>query len=474
MKNVISMVFIVMLVTFFCCACAAPAEPAPAAEPTVPPVTMETEVLFFDDFVGIPQELVSTYDENGILKQTEQTGFHENGTVSALTKTEYDASGNVVFYQEKHYSEDGSTVSTLTKHYDSTGTLVKQISVSYWEHGDPKLVEKRTFSENGTVLSLETTGYFAGGDRSEKGIEVFDPETGLRTIRQELYHECGQMIYLCDGTFDGNTYELLDGSIEEYSPDGPLTRSETVRWDSEHRTRRSDYYCYTDNSSGRITEFFSSSGLLLACESLIYEEDQVLFEHFIESRTYDRKDNLIQLVVQHYLDGGFPGERFESTYEYDAVGKLLREECAQYLSDGKRQNLAVTEYTYDGECLIREAETVFDHKDVCKSSVTKEYDVFGVVTTFTTMSSSGNSYSYSYTYDEEGRVQSELMTTRYKSAPRIDYQETTYEFHENGIQKSVTVHKWTSYDEGKYPHKDKKDLGTTSVTRYDENGNKIK
>ena len=96
MKNVISMTFIVMLVTFFCCACGISANPAPAAEPTAPAVTTETEVLFFDGFVGLPQELVSTYDESGTLTKTEKTEFHENGNISALITAEYDADGNVL------------------------------------------------------------------------------------------------------------------------------------------------------------------------------------------------------------------------------------------------------------------------------------------------------------------------------------------------------------------------------------------
>lgn len=474
MKNVISMVVIAVLVTFLFCACAAPAVPAPAAESTVPPVTMETEVLFFDGFEGIPQEFVSTYDENGILKQSKQTEFHENGEIAALTEITYHTSGNVISYQEHHYHADGSIAATLTKHYDSGGILTKQVAVSYWENGQPKLVETHLFSPNGTVLEQKTSGYFASGDRSEKSVEIFDPESKQRHIRQEIYHACGQMIFFCDGIFHADTYELLDGTIEEYSPDGPLIRTETVLWDSENRTRYSSFQCYTDNSSGQITECFSASGLLLARESQIYERNHVLFEHFIESRTYDREDKLIRQEVQYYLDNGDPGERFETAYQYDAAGKLLREENAQYLPDGKRQNLAVTEYAYDGEYLRREVQTAFDHQDICKSSVTKEYDAFGMLTTFTTLSSSGNSYCYAYTYDEEGRIVTELMTTRYKSAPRVDYQETTYEYHENGFHRTVTVHQWTSYDEAKFPHKSKNDLGTTTVTHYDEDGNKIK
>ena len=78
------------------------------------------------------------------------------------------------------------------------------------------------------------------------------------------------------------------------------------------------------------------------------------------------------------------------------------------------------------------------------------------------------------TYDEEGRQTSELMTTHYRSGPRIDYQKSIWEYHENGKYKTVSIQKWTSYDEAKYPNADPAAWGKTTVTHYDENGNKIK
>ena len=190
--------------------------------------------------------------------------------------------------------------------------------------------------------------------------------------------------------------------------------------------------------------------------------------------TFSHPDIPAAQEIQYYLDGGFPAERSETAYEYDSVGNLLRLESAHYLATGKRQNFTVTEYIYDGIVLSKEVQTSYDQDNICKSSVTKTFDIYGVVTNFTTLSSSGNTYDYAYTYDEEGRVASELMTTRYKSAPRVDYRETAYEYHENGHHSSVTVHQWTSYDEAKFPYKEKSALGTTTVTKYDENGNKIK
>ena len=474
MKNVISMTFIVMLVTFLFCACGASTEPAPAAEPTAPAVTTETEDLFFDGFVGLPQELMSTYDESGTLIRTDKTEFHENGNVAARITTEYDAAGNVLYYHEKKFRPGGTPDATLIKHYDESGVLTKQVDISYWSNEALNRYEVRLFSPEGVLLELTATGYHDNGAPAETVHEYLDTEAGQRVIRQEIYHLSGQLTYLRDGTFHPETYELLEGMIEEYSADGSLNRTETIRWDEKNRTRYHSYYSYLDYSSGEVKECFDISGRLVAGEYHIFEASHVLFEHYIDLRDYDEQGNLLRQDIQHYLDSGEPGDRFETVCVYDSSNHRLREETAHYLAAGKRQNLAVTEYTYEAGRLIKEKQSAFDHNDVCKSAVTTQYDDAGMVTTFTTMSSSGNTYSYDYTYDEFDRIVTELMTTRYKSAPRIDYQETSYEFHENGRRSRVTVHTWTSYDEAKYPDKPLSDLGETTVTEYDEYGNKIK
>lgn len=474
MKNVISMVFFVMLVTFLFCGCSAVAEPAPAAEPTLPPVYTQTETLFFTGHVGFPQKLESTYDQNGALLETQKTEFHESGAVSAVITAQYDAAGNVTYYREIHERPDGSTDTSLVKHYDAAGNLTKQVTVSYREDGNPGRIETRSFSGSGMLLTRKSTGYFADGSLCAKESEYYDPETDYRFITGETHHENGQLASFCDGVFDPETYELLDGTMERFDSDGAVIESKTAQWDAGSRSRSSSFVNYEDNSSGWVTECFDDSGCVIVRESVTYEEKQVLFEHYIENNTYSCDGLLLQQSVQYYLDGGVPAERFETACRYDETGTLICEETAQYLASGKRQNLAVTEYTYDASHLIKSEQTSYDHKDIRKSCLTKEYDVFGALTTFTTVSASGNSHSYSYTYDEEGRVQSELLTTRYHSGRRIDYQEIAYEYHGNGLHKSVSVHLWTSYDEAGFPDKAKNDLGTTTVTHYDEDGNKIK
>ena len=134
----------------------------------------------------------------------------------------------------------------------------------------------------------------------------------------------------------------------------------------------------------------------------------------------------------------------------------------------------MTEYAYheDGS-LLSQTQTGFDKDNVQTFQTVKKYDAFGKLEEFVTVSNLGNCYTYSYGYNEEGTVCSELLTTRYRSGTRIDYQETAWEYHENGRYKTVSVHKWTSHDEAKYPDATPGDLGQTTVTEYDEEGNKM-
>ena len=473
MKNVISMVVIAVLITFLFCACTAPEEAAAFVAPTEDASYSESETLYYDGFTGFPQELESCYDGNGILTETIKTEYHDNGAVSVRTVTQFDDAGNVIFFQESHSRPDGTTADTLLKYFDASGALTKQEDLFFWENGQLRLSETRHFTASGTLLSLESTGYHADGSLSLQSTEQLVAASNLRRIHRETFHENGHHASFCDGTFHPETYALLNGKIETYNPDGTTIRLETAQLDAETNVKTSSFYCYTDNSSGCLTEYLDEHGRVITRESLTYEKNQVLFEHYIETFTYDFSGNLIHQAAQYYLADSVPGERFETSYAYNEAGAVIREETAQYLADGKRQNLTITEFTYDGDALIKEAQVSYDHKDKRKSSLTTEYDVFGTITSFVTVSSSGNSHTYTYTYNENGQVLSELMVTNYKSAPRIDYQEITYEYHDNGPHSCVAVHKWTSYDEAKFPNADKQDLGQTTVKYYDENGNRI-
>ena len=471
MKRTIVILFLLFL---FISGCAAPEKAAVPAQ-AEPAVHTETEALHGDRSA----QLESVYDENNTLTRTQITEYHENGNTAVTTVTDYSEDGAVTFYQEKQYTEDGAAAASLAKYYDAGGALTEQTEVIYWENGQAETVKKCVFSTSGTLLERRSSSFFDDGSLWARKTEVLDEHTGFRIIRQEAYHKNGVLSLLCDGSFHPDTYELLDGRRERYSAGGVLTELESVSWDEENRVRSGEYLCYADDgavlSSEHSTLYYDNLGRIIAREYIAYEENHVLFTHFIENCTYDGAGNMAGKGVQYYLEDSVPGERFDHTYSYSETGDLLREETDHYLASGKRQNRAVTEYGYDNAGnLIRETQTAFNDSDVQQFQTTKEYDARGNIVTFVTVSKKGSRYTETFTYDEDGRIKTELLTTQPVTTSRISYQENTYEYYENGNVKTLTVHTWTSVDESRAgANANKNDLGKTTVTEYDEEGNKI-
>lgn len=463
---------ILFLLIFFTAGCAKQDTPAQPPEPTGYSVS---ENLYIYDK---PAQLESVYDEKGILTETRETALYENGTPLYSIVTRYDAAGTVITYQEKQYAGDGSTTASLLKQFDAAGALTKQVYVTYQANGAPVSVERHDYSSEGTLLAHKYHRYFPDGSVSERKTEYLNQNTGLRLISQEIFHENSRLAFSCSGRFHGENYTLLDGTQSRYFESGALLELEEASWDDAARTSRRSRTCYAGDgtvlSSESALHCYDESGRVIASEATVQENSGSLFRHFYELCVFNGSGQLTKKDIQHFLPYGGTGERFEHRYDYDAAGNLCREETTHFLISGLRQNLSITEYTYtpDG-CLLSQTQTGFNDSDVQQFQLIHQYDAFGKVTGFTTYSSTGNCHAYSYTYDEEGRCKTELLTTTYRYGVRIDYQETTYEYHENGRYKSVAVHKWTSYDEAKYPGASLADLGKTTVTEYDEDGNKI-
>ena len=448
---------------------------SPVAQPPEPTGYTVSESLYGQNH---SVQLESVYDAADTLTKTCETSFYESGNPSVSTVTQYHENGAVAAYQEKQYAEDGSITASLVKYFDAAGALTKQVHVLYRADGSPRSVERHTYSPDGMLLEHKYQVYFPDGTFSEKKTDALRPNTWMRRVSRETYHENSQLAFFCDGSFHAETYALLDGTQALYSDSGVLLELQEALWDEASRTCRNRRTCYAGDgtviSSESTVQCYNASGRMIASESTVQENSSALFRHFYELCLFNSAGLITQKDVQHYLPYGGTGERFAHRYDYDAAGNLCREEATHFLASGQRQNLTVTEYTYSADgVLISEIQTGFNDTDVQQFQLTHQYDAFGKVTDFITVSSTGNSHAYSYTYDEEGRCKTELLTTTYRYGVRIDYQETTYEYYENGTYKSVAVHKWTSYDEARYPNANPADLGLTTVTEYDENGNKI-
>ena len=466
--------FIVLFLLIFCCGCAADETPAIPLE-TQPPQIIETETVTFSNRRTV--EFESVYDNTGHLTEEIQTQLDETGRLAATVVTRYGDDGLIAAYFEKHYGPDGELIGSLVKAYEG-GLLTQQEQVIFWENQNPRYVNRCSFTPEGTVLEELIWEYAGDGVLVTEKSDRLISSSGLRSLQQQTFHPDGTAAYICQGIFHPATYELLDGTVETFSETGALLSREEAHWEEAQRTSTGSFTQYDD--AGGTAFFYETSAQYdskfnrTVYKHTAYEAGTVFAHRFVEACTYDDAGLLQHKALLYYLQDGTPSEQYICDYRYDDRGNAVYIQNIHKLTPGVQQNRTVTEYTYGGQGnLLQETQTGFDVQDQQKFQTVKDYDDLGTLTTFTTVSNLGNRYICRYTYDENGLVIKELMETHYRSGTRTDYQETAWEYHENGKHKTVTVHKWTSHDEAKYPDTDPASLGKTTVTEYDEEGNKL-
>ena len=474
--RVTDIVMLLLSVALLFCSCA----PAPAAEaaaaPTEPLFHTESETLYHADQITLRQNMELVYDADGNLTQERRRQYDGSGHLSYLTVTKFDETGAAAAYSETHYNPSGSLSSSLRKDYEN-GILCRQAEIRYFPNGNARSVEEWVYSSEGILQKWHLRSYNAVGDRLSDMRDQLDPKTGFMTISGESRYENGSLEIRRSGFRHGDG-SLLDGKIEIFDENGNLIRLEEAVWIKESRS--SIFSVAEYDTSGNVLfsqqalQYRDEQGRITALDETLYEQNMSFASHRVENRSFDSAGQISGKTLQYFLSDGTPAEQYEYRYEYNENALLLREEKLHRLDPEKPQEMTVTEYAYheDGS-LLSQTQTGFDADRSQTFQTVKKYDVFGKLEEFVTVSNLGNCYTYSYGYNEEGTVCSELLTTRYRSGTRIDYQETAWEYHENGKYKTVSVHKWTSHDEAKNPDAAPGDLGQTTVTEYDEEGNKM-
>lgn len=474
--RVTDIVMLLLSVTLLFCGCA----PAPAAEaaavPAEPPFHTESEALYHPDQTTLRQNMEWVYDGSGTLTQETRTQYDRAGNLTCLTVTEFDETGAAAAYEETHY-DSGSLSSTLVKNYEM-GILRRQVEIHYFPNGNARIVEESVYSAAGTLQKWHQRSYNEAGERLSDMRDQLDPETGLITVSGEARYENGSLKTRRSGIRHGGDSSLLDGRIENFDESGNLIRLEEAVWIEESR---SGILAVTEyDASGNVLfsrqalQYRDGQGRITTLDETLYEQNMVFASHRVENRSYDSTGQNDRREIRYFLSDGTASEQYEYRYAYDGSSRLLREEKRHRLNPEGPQKLTVTEYAYHEDGALRsETQTGFDEDLIQTFQTVKTYDTFGKIAEFVTVSNLSNRYTYSYTYDEEGVVLSELMTTQYRSGTRIDYRETAWEYHGNGKYKTVTVHTWTSHDEAQYPDAAPGDLGKTTVTAYDEDGNRI-
>lgn len=474
--RVTDIVILLLSVTLLFCSCA----PAPAAEAaaasTEPQFHTESEALYHADQITLRQNMELVYDADGNLTQERRMQYDGAGNLSCLTVTQFDETGAAAAYSETRYDPSGSLSSSLRKDYEN-GILCRQAEIRYFPNGNARAVEEWVYSSGGILQKWHLRRYNAVGGRLSDMRDQLDPKTGFMTISGESRYKNGSLEIRRSGFRHGDG-SLLDGKIEIFDENGNLIRQEEAVWIKESRS--SIFSVAEYDTSGNVLfsqqalQYRDEQGRITALDETLYEQNMSFASHRVENRSFDSAGQISGKTLQYFLSDGTPAEQYEYRYEYNENALLLREEKLHRLDPEKPQELTVTEYAYheDGS-LLSQTQTGFDADRSQTFQTVKKYDVFGKLEEFVTVSNLGNCYTYSYGYNEEGTVCSELLTTRYRSGTRIDYQETAWEYHENGRYKTVSVHKWTSHDEAKYPDAAPGDLGQTTVTEYDEEGNRI-
>ena len=462
--------FVILFLLIFCCGCAAKDAAEPTETAPIPSVTVTSE--WWES-----AEVESFYDTEGRLTEEVRTKLDETGRLATTVSIQYHEGGEVAAYIEKHYGPEGGLTESLVKEYENN-TLIRQEQVVYQENKQPQSVSRSHFDARGKMLDTFTWEYAADGTLLSQRSDIWEESTGLRLVQQKTIHPNGAASYTCDGIFQPVTYELLGGTVSVFDESGALLRAEAATWDEKSFKSTGLYTEYDEAGEvlhlSEISTEYDRNLNPAVYEYIGYEAGTLFSCHYTERRDYDDQGLLIQNEISYFLEDGSPSEQYCYAYQYNDLGQIVSIQNTHNLNPDVRQNLTVTEYTYgEGGNLMQEVQTGFDKDDNRTFQTVKSYDPFGVLTTFSTVSNLGNHYTYTYTYDAEGQQTSELMTTHYRSGSRIDYQESLWEYHENGKYSCITIHTWTSYDEAKYPDADPATWGKTTVTHYDEEGNKI-
>lgn len=433
--RVTDIVMLLLSVTLLFCSCA----PAPAAEeaiaPTEPPFYTESEVLYHADETTLRQNIELVYDAEGNLTQERRMQYDGAGNLSCLCVTRFDKTSAAAVYDEKHYDASGGMVSSLVKNYDR-GMLRRQVEIHYFPGGNARTVEEWVYSSDGILQKWHLRSYSEAGTRLSELRDQLNPESGFMTISGESHYDNGNPKIRRSGIRHSDGC-LLDGKIENFDENGHLIRLEEAVWLEESRSSILTVTEYDTLGSvlysQQALQYRDEQGRVTTLDETLYEQNMTFGSHRIENRSFDSAGQIGSKTLQYFLSDGTPAEEYEYRYEYSDSGQLLREEKLHRLDPEKPQELTVTEYAYqeDGS-LLSQIQTGFDKDGVQTFQTVKKYDTFGKLEEFVTVSNLGNCYTYSYGYNEEGTVCSELLTTRYRSGTRVDYQETTWEYHENG------------------------------------------
>lgn len=342
------------------------------------------------------------YNSDGnIVKDSDKIGVYEI--------TEYDENGNI--FKITVYSEEDSI--QRIREYGADGVLLKESK--YNANGD--LYLELTYSSKDMI---ETTLNITYGESNDRSSLIMTDSNGLE-IEKILYSEDGDVMEHELVEFDDNGYPVKK---LYYKTEDVLER----------------YEIWENNEDGNIVKksYFESDDVLESYEIYEYYENEMVIilytvEGIIEKVSgYRYREDEEQILSR--------GCDYEYKYEYDAEGRLIKEDSGyeimeiEYDSSGSVE--MIKSYDRDGNLL-------------------SQYDIGTTIV----RTSYSNQSTYVYKYDNKGDIVSYSSTTTDPNWVHWnDIWTFTYDANGNMIKETQYL---TSY----------KHYGTYIYYTYDEEGN---
>ncbi len=373
------------------------------------------EVYFYDsDGVNIKSQFYSSISGKYVLDQSAEFEYAPNG--QNLKSTYYRGDGTL--FQTHEYDENGHIVKNT--YYDSDGNTEKYILYLYGENS--KKTSETCYGPLGNILSCYL--YKENGDK-------------LKLIN---YSEDGSPSLVYEYGDSGNIKKIENygengilSSFEEFDEDGNKVRYTSYNDDRTFLVYDGNYnivegVCYTYHASGEFVKQEYLSGKVIS--KAVYDENSKISSLV---RYDDRGDTIEE--IKYTLSGEI--ER-RTLYARDAYGEMIN--YTVYELGGTSLIYDVNGSIVSGvRCIYSKGELY--KKDEYENGVRRKETLY-----------SGGKPSLISEYDENEALEKESFYSSGKLSQVREYDS-------NGVLRKDTF----------YNSKGK----ATSVTKYDENGNKI-
>lgn len=409
---------------------------------------------------------ISYFDKNSSLIESIAYTYHESGVIAS--ETAYASGGEV----KGVWHFDDSGVSTETEFYSLDGgryTFLERAKYFYYPDGSP---EKTLFFKGRETPSSEIR-YLASGDIDSviyygsdgeiSSYTVFEYSENGRSVSESTFGADGNIISLILYGEDQNKISFtsysengLPALVYKYRAGGIL--SEIERYGDNGGISSTEFF---DESGARTgATFYNSDGSFLICDADFDPIEGVQYTHdsyggYVR-HTYENSAIIEEIVsrdgintdsIRAFDENGFVSE--ETLYQN---GKLVLRREFQRDADGNTVTYTDhetngTTLTYSSEGLIISGVKYY----YSKGTISKKVEYENGYMTKETMYSSGSIVLISL-FDENGALEKESFYSNGKLS-------RVREYDGNGVLRKDTVYN----ERGK----------VSSVTKYDEKGNKI-